>query len=320
MSVLTSIRFGTGAAVAALALLAVSTAYAASPAITIGSAEAAVGGRAAVTLDALDIDAPGVGAWTIDIAYDRSLMHAVSCTATQDALSVCNAAFADDTARSAGAKIAGLAGDHTLASITFECDREGSSALSLSAAILVDATVGAPQPIQAAAVNGNITCTSAAPAPTATPVPNGFPPAGGGGASGWDAWGPFGWLIAGLAGAGLAWIASGALSAAFAPVPSGVAGSPPRSAPPDVSDQHPRAPRETNVIRLRVRDIDDFSAFSDALAELGRAPGVRGARAVRLERREGVFDVAVAPPMTSATLARVAERALRRSVRVDSES
>ena len=326
MNLFMSIRLGTGAAVvAALALLAVSTVSAAAPEIKIGSAGASVGGRAAVTLDVLNIPEPGLGAWTIDVVYDQRVVEAVSCTATQDALSVCNPTYDDQIVRVTGATIDGLAGDHALASMTFECTAVGATVLTVSISVLVDATVGAPGAMPTAVTNGGIACAAAPTVePSATSAPRPTPgqifPIAGGGPLNSNAWGPFGWLIAGLAGAGLAWIASGAFSAAFAPVPSSVAGSSPRPAPPNVSEQRASVARETNVIRLHVRDIDDFSAFTNALAKLGRAPGVRGVRAVRLERREGVFDVAVAQPMTSATLARVAERALGRRVRVESES
>lgn len=188
--------------------------------IKIGSASAAVGGRAAVELQSLNVPEPGLGAWTVDVAYDPDVVHTVSCTAGSAGLSVCNPDFSDTTFRVTGANIDGLPGDNTLAAITFECDAVDSSALHITVQVLADATVGQPQTIVPTTTDGTIACTTVAAAPTNTPVVPVLPPAGSGGGIGFDAGNPLSWLIAGLIGAGLAWLASGLASARFATVAS----------------------------------------------------------------------------------------------------
>jgi len=193
------------AAVAAIgAGLLVSSVLAVSGTVGIGSASAAPGGSATVELSA-NVGSPGLGAWTVDITYDATVVSVADCTGG-DANSVCNPAYTADSVRVTGASAMGEEGDTVLSEITFDCeDAEATSALTLAVSVFADATAGAPADITYTASNGSIDCavppTEAA--PTDTPEPD-LPATGmGGDGSG----GGLGWLIAVLAGTGAAAVA-----------------------------------------------------------------------------------------------------------------
>ena len=230
-------------------------------AISVGDGSARVGQRDTVSLDAQDIPEPGLGAWTIDVSYDTNIVSAVSCEPAQDGLGVCNPEFDDNTVRSTGANIDGLAGDNSLADLTFECQEAGSTALTISIQVLADATLGNPQLIDAETFDGSFDCstaTAATPTPTVVPV---RPPVtgSGGGGIGFDGGSPVSWLIAGLAGAGIAWLLSGAASAGWAAVttsgtPTG--GAPEAQQPPDEPlSQSTAPPKGIPVMRPRVTKL-----------------------------------------------------------------
>lgn len=194
------------AAVAAIgAGLLVSSVLAVSGTVGIGSASAAPGDSATVDLTA-NVGSPGLGAWTVDITYDPTVVSVNSCTggATN---SVCNPAYTADSIRVTGASAMGVMGDAVLSAITFDCaDAEGTSALTLAVSVFADATPGAPADVTYTASNGSIDCE--VPEPTATeaeePEPTALPPTGmGSDGSG----GGLSWLIAVLAGAGAATVA-----------------------------------------------------------------------------------------------------------------
>src|SRR3989304_9404670 len=111
--------FGVAAAFAfalAAGLFASSQASAQDPTISIGRATLAVGSGVTLDLNALDIGAPGLGAWMINIAYNSSIVTATDCDTI--AGGVCNPDFAEGVVRTAGATAGGLEGNHTLARIT----------------------------------------------------------------------------------------------------------------------------------------------------------------------------------------------------------
>ena len=174
------------------------------PTISIGSAEAEPGDEA--TVDVVANVPDGLGAWTIDISFDTDVVSAVDCE--EESGSVCNPDFADGTVRVTGASASGLDEESVLASITFACEDEGESDLTMSLEVLADATIGDPQDISgdASVEDGSITCAEAvvAPAATATIAPRVIAPTGSGGG---DDGSSFGWLIAVLAGAGVAGMA-----------------------------------------------------------------------------------------------------------------
>ncbi len=129
--------------------------------ISAGSANGAVGGEATVALQANGIAAPGLGAWTIDVAYDTSVMTALACIPEHGG--VCNPMFDPGVVRVTGASAGGVAGDNTHASITFRCAAAGTSALTVDVPLLVDATIGDPQFIAHGVTNGSVTCGGAPP-------------------------------------------------------------------------------------------------------------------------------------------------------------
>ncbi|MEX2158189.1 MAG: cohesin domain-containing protein [Dehalococcoidia bacterium] len=193
-------KLALGTAVAAFVavggLLLASQAFAASGSVQIGSGSAAVGEDGIVELSALDITAPGLGAWTVDVTYDPSVVTATACSATHGG--VCNAEFADDQVRITGAVAEGLEGDSVLGTITFECgDALGESPLEVDPFTFADGTLGSsggPQPIDAETVDGTFTC-----GPEPTLVVSGPPVTG----TGSDSSNGITWIIVGLAALGL---------------------------------------------------------------------------------------------------------------------
>ena len=171
----------------------------------VGSDHAVVGEEVSVDLEARDMPAPGLGAWTIDVMYDEDFLEAVSCT-DQTSLTVCNPDFADGTIRVAGASIEALEGNIGLANMVFKCVGAGEGDLIIVAQILVDETLGDPQPIDAATESGSITCTAAEAEVAPTPTVAGLAPTGTGGQP--ETGDIVRWLIAAFAGVGLAGIVS----------------------------------------------------------------------------------------------------------------
>jgi len=205
-----SMKLGLLATAAVLALvggLMVAQVSAQGPTLSIGDGEAAPGGDAVVELVANVPD--GLGAWTVDITYDPDVVTAVDCE--PDNGSVCNPDYLDtgDTVRVTGASASGLDEESVLAAITFECaDAEDTTALEiqLPLSVFADATIGAPQDISGDTTvsDGSVTCAVPAPAntPALTPIIAGV---GTGGPSDSDS--GLGWIIAALAGAGVAALA-----------------------------------------------------------------------------------------------------------------
>lgn len=127
--------------------------------IGIESASLNVGAQGAVSVNSVNIPEPGLGAWTIDITYDPAVVSAVACVAENGG--VCNAAFESNIVRITGATASGIVGSDSLGAITFQCVAAGTSSLTVNVPLLVDATIGDPQPIVAATQNGSITCSAA---------------------------------------------------------------------------------------------------------------------------------------------------------------
>ncbi|MDZ4278361.1 MAG: dockerin type I domain-containing protein [Dehalococcoidia bacterium] len=144
-----------------IGFLTAGTASAQTEAVSIENATLSVGAQGGVDLEALDIPAPGLGAWIIDVAYNPAIVTVKDCT--PHPAGVCNEAYDADTVRTAGASAGGLEGDTTLANIEFTCDAEGVSPLTITIQELADATEGDPQPIDATIDNGSITCNEGGP-------------------------------------------------------------------------------------------------------------------------------------------------------------
>ncbi len=152
------VRLIIGVAAAAVMMVGVVTiASAQEELITIESASLTVGAEGSVNVSALNIVDPGLGAWTIDIMYDPAVLSAEACISER---STCNAAFEVNVVRMTGATASGLTGDTSLAAIVFRCNAVGTSLLTVNVPLIVDGTIGNPQPIVVSTQNGSITCSA----------------------------------------------------------------------------------------------------------------------------------------------------------------
>ncbi len=200
--------------VVALVAVLMTSVSAASHRIDVHDGTAAPGEEVSVDVGAHGIT-EGLGSWGLNVLYDDSVVSVASCSG----ISVCNPDFTTDdgdpAVRVVGADPNGLVGDTVLATITFLCDSEGTSALTLDVGLLADATIGDPQDITGitAVSGGTITCEEAmAPEPTDEPMDGDgdgdepdLPATGISGSTGGG--NGLGWLFAGLAATGLAAIA-----------------------------------------------------------------------------------------------------------------
>lgn len=144
----------------------------------IDSATLAIDGDASVDVEVFGVGDPGLGAWSIDIGFDDTVVAAIGCDPFNGG--VCNPAFSVNSARVTGANANGLDGDTLLATLRFRCVDLGTSPLTLMIQVLADATIGDPQELKTVIENGNITCQEAVPIPTATPTTSPPPPPPGG--------------------------------------------------------------------------------------------------------------------------------------------
>lgn len=143
------------ALLAALLLLpAASGARADVTSLTIGSAAAPPGATVAVELVA-EATPPGIGAYTIDIQYDPSLLTIVGCVPAASGLALCNPVVSAGAVRFTGADAAGLTGRVVLGGIVFTAGPgEGVSPLSVKVVQLTDP---APNAISVSPQNGSVT-------------------------------------------------------------------------------------------------------------------------------------------------------------------
>jgi hypothetical protein len=192
------------AAVVAAGFIFATQALAISGTLSVSSANLTPGSSGSVNVTANVSSDPGLGAWTVDVIIATpSQVSVVDCTAV--AGSVCNAHYASNKVRFAGAVSTGLLGSHSLGTITVRCaSTEGSSLLNLDTVGFADATIGGPVEIAATFSPGTVTCHAAAAGATSTPVVS-APPVTGTGAS--DGGYSLGWLMTGLAALGVAGLA-----------------------------------------------------------------------------------------------------------------
>ena len=155
-----------------------SRASAQGPALSVSSLNAKVGVVSKVEVKTLEIAAPGLAAWTVDVHYNPELVTIMGCAAAQNG--VCNPHYNDTTVRVTGTNIAGLQGDSALASIGLVCKAAGEGQLEVSIDVLADATIGDPRPIEATLEHGAAACKTEpepTPKPTDGPKPTATPPA-----------------------------------------------------------------------------------------------------------------------------------------------
>jgi hypothetical protein len=217
-----------GAAAGAALLFAVATFSVSaqnSPTVSVGSAAVAPGANGTVSVQSQNMPAPGLGAWAMNIVYNPSIVQLASGGCAPLNGSVCNPNFSSNTIRITGAVAHGLVGDATLANLTFHCSTTGTSPLTLTTDTLADATLGGPRDIAAMTVNGSINCTDApltstSVAPTtsvvATPTVTVVRAANAGFGPGGDGPSALLWIVAAMAGAGVAWLSAGLAGAALA--------------------------------------------------------------------------------------------------------
>ena len=174
MSSVKGIRLAAAAVIALIAGIAIITQVSAQlPTIVVSSATINPGSTGNINLSARDIGPPGLGAWEIGVVYDSSVVTATACTA--QAGSICNENFASNRVQVVGANPTGLPGTNVLANITFRCNGEGTTELTVIIDEFADATIGGPRPIGPGINAGRITCEDSAglpdiprPRPTAT--------------------------------------------------------------------------------------------------------------------------------------------------------
>lgn len=125
------------------------------------SATVAPGGNVTVSLVAAD-PTPNLGAWTIDVSFDPTVLDAVDCTPVPP-ISACNAEFDFVTVRDAGASFPGLTGTIQLATITFNAIGVAGNCSDLTVSV-VTFTDDAANDIIPVVSNGSI-CIQEAPGP-----------------------------------------------------------------------------------------------------------------------------------------------------------
>lgn len=136
-------------------------------AVTMQSGEVAPGGSVSLALN-VHADAPGIGAYTVDITFDPAVVHAESCDSDPG---LCNKAAAPGRVRLAGISLEGLSGDVKMADIVFRAAGApgGHSSLDVH---LVQLAGPAGQDLrgQAQVTNGGVTIVQSVPTPTPAPV------------------------------------------------------------------------------------------------------------------------------------------------------
>lgn len=137
---------------------------AAEPMLSLGDESADVGDQATVTLWASGVGGLGLGAWSIDIAYDPNIVTPTACTNPSSQIAVCNPDFSSNSARISGASADGIMGDFSLGTVTFECKTMGSSALSIRNRDFMDSKPGDLQPINVTLDHGSVSCGVVLPA------------------------------------------------------------------------------------------------------------------------------------------------------------
>ena len=182
----------------------------ASVTIRIESVVSEVGAEATVAVEAKDITG-SLDAWAIIISYDPDVVAAVSCTV--HAGGACRAESDVGTVEVVSIDSAGLVKDTVLATVTFRCENQGTTDLSLT-----NQLGGVPEDIREVQTeDGAITCEEApeptasdevGPTTTAAPV---LPDTGSGGRSDGNA---VTWLVAALSGFGVLVAALGLRQAA----------------------------------------------------------------------------------------------------------
>ena len=143
--------------------------------VTIESGSALPGGSDTVRLEAVDVDAPGVCAVTVDVIYDNTVKTASACTVGPASfeMKLCNKDYASNTVRFTGIKTTGgLTGTLALADITFQATGPPGASTTLDVVVVTFAECGGTH-IAVADQDGSNSILG--PSPTATPSPTPTP-------------------------------------------------------------------------------------------------------------------------------------------------
>jgi hypothetical protein len=119
--------------------------------VRVGSGSVPPGGSIVIPVEALDVSADGLGAATIEIRYDPTVLDATGCTADPSGVfdsALCNPDFASDTVRLTVVSTLGVSDDSLLAEITFQAVGSTGDCSTLDAVVLTFANPsGNPIPV-----------------------------------------------------------------------------------------------------------------------------------------------------------------------------
>ena len=140
--------------------------------VTMESGSVPPGGSETVRLKALNVDAPGIGAVTIDIQYDNTVVGASACApdvGNRLDLDQCKLDYGPSKMRMTGISVAGALGDIALADITFQAIGNPGECSPL---VIQVATLADPEgtPITHTVQDGQLCVSSPTPTSTATPT------------------------------------------------------------------------------------------------------------------------------------------------------
>jgi hypothetical protein len=135
------------------------------PELIVDSSSIPTGGQGSFDLLALDLPAPGLAIWVVDIVYDPFYLTPVQCTALPG--STCSDLGTPGVLRLVGSNAQGLLGDARLAEFFFRCNAPGITSVTVRPVQVVDESGGAIEP---AARSGTVSCFEL-PAATATNTP-----------------------------------------------------------------------------------------------------------------------------------------------------
>ncbi len=137
--------------------------------ITISSLDLEVGQQGTVVVEAERVAQPGVGAWTLDISYDSSVVSFLGCVGGDLNVGASDVPTCGDEAPSSvrviGVSAEGLQPGTVLAELELRCDRPGETDLRTDVDIWSVASIAVPGQTPGVEVrDGSITCGMETPA------------------------------------------------------------------------------------------------------------------------------------------------------------
>jgi hypothetical protein len=136
------------------------------PQLLVDSSSVPRGGQGSFGLSALDVPAPGLAIWVVDIVYDPGILVPLECTAFNGG--TCGDLFGSPgVLRIVGANAQGVFGDARLAEFFFRCNDTGVTTVTVRPVQMVDGSGAGIEPTPRA---GTITCFELPVTATNTPV------------------------------------------------------------------------------------------------------------------------------------------------------